>query len=1003
MDVGCTTKHLEWSAHWFLLFSLLWNVADAQTRYSVPEESKKGSVVGNLAKDLSISFSEISSSKLSIASENGKQYFSVDFKKGDLIVNERIDRESLCGQSSSCVLPVQVVIEEPLQLYRVEVDIQDINDNSPEFHSNEHTLNVAENTLPGSKFPLEVARDADVGTNALKTYVLSKNEYFSLNIITKKDGSKIPELVLDKTADREKEHMHSLILKAVDGGSPPRSGTTHITIKVLDVNDNAPVFEKSDYEIRVSENAPNGTKVLTVRAVDLDEGINGEVIYSFGSHTQGEVQNKLIIDPQTGDILLNAPLDYEDASSYQFDVRATDKGVPVMEGHSRVRIDIVDVNDNAPEVVFTSPPKPVREDAAIGTVIALISTKDADAGDNGKVTVKMSSDYPFKLKPSFSDHYALVTDAKLDREEMQEYSIELIAVDSGSPPLSSNAKVRVSILDVNDNPPSFTQPSYTVYVKENSEPGKIIAGVSAVDPDTGENAMVSYSILDSKVQDVTASSHVYINSDNGSIFSLHSFDYERLSVFQIRVQASDQGSPSLSSNVTVHVFILDENDNAPAIIYPSTAMGSLTHQKIPRSAKAGHLVTKVTAVDADSGHNAWMSYKLAEATDESLFSVNVYTGEVRTRRAVSEEDDSAQTLLVEIRDNGVPAQSATATVSILLEDGTHEPVLDLRQKDPEPIKKTGRITFYLIVSLAAVSVLSLVTFFILLVRCARHSTTRSTCCMRRMDSDDFRARNLQLQLNTDGPIKYVEVLGGDMLSHSQSFRSCLSPLSEFSDFTFVKPSSTLDFKDMISVLDASLPDNAWTFESQQQKPPNQDWRFNQNQRPGPSGAAATPEVAVGTGPWPNPPTEAEQLQALMAAANGASHTSSPPLYSSPRSCLLISEVSEATNTLTPGTMGLSTRYSPQFTLQHVPDYRQNVYIPGSTATLTSNPQQQQQQQLQLQQQMLPNMPPQQALPPAQATGPDGAAGGGAPGAQSEPPKAAQTPASKKKSTKKEKK
>ncbi|XP_041929646.1 protocadherin 2 gamma 28 isoform X45 [Alosa sapidissima] len=808
---------------------------------------------------------------------------------------------------------------------------------------------------------------------------------------------------MSKALDREKQETHKLVLTAVDGGSPVRTGTVQITVKVLDTNDNAPQFDKQSYDISILENVTSGTIVIGLKATDLDEGPNGEIQYFFGDQTPETILDIFNLNSETGLMTLKRKLDYESTSLYSIDLVAKDKGSPEMRGHSSIQISVVDVNDNAPDIVLKSLSSSMPENSPVGTVVGLISARDLDSSDNGKVSLRVLGDVPFTLKQSFENHYELVTSSLLDREKHIEYKVEISATDSGSPPLTTQKSFVFSIQDVNDNPPAFTQPIYTVYLEENSAAGKIVTSVSAVDPDTGENAKVSYSVLDTKVNDVPISSYVYINSDNGSIYSMHSFDYENLKAFHIQVQASDNGSPSLSSNVTVHVFIVDQNDNAPTVIYPSGPMGSLSHQKIPRSAKSGHLVTKVTAVDADSGHNAWMSYKLAEATDESLFSVNVYTGEVRTRRAVSEEDDSAQTLLVEIRDNGVPAQSATATVSILFEDGIHEPVLDLRQKDPEPIKKNGRIAFYLILSLASVSVLSLVTCLILVVKCARSARRSSTCCMRRMDSDDFRARNLQLQLNTDGPIKYVEVLGGDMLSHSQSFRSCLSPLSEFSDFTLVKPSSTLDFKDMISVLDASLPDNAWTFESQQQKPPNQDWRFNQNQRPGPSGAAATPEVAVGTGPWPNPPTEAEQLQALMAAANGASHTSSPPLYSSPRSCLLISEVSEATNTLTPGTMGLSTRYSPQFTLQHVPDYRQNVYIPGSTATLTSNPQQQQQQQLQLQQQMLPNMPPQQALPPAQATGPDGAAGGGAPGAQSEPPKAAQTPASKKKSTKKEKK
>ncbi|CAL8270624.1 unnamed protein product [Boreogadus saida] len=489
----------RWQALWWHHFFLLWNTIDGQTRYTIPEELKQGSVVGHLAKDLGLGLSEIFDRKLRVASEAGKQYFSVDTGKGELVVNERIDREDLCGQRASCVLPLQAVLESPLQLHRIEVDV-------------------------------------------------------------------------------------------------------------------------------------------------------------------------------------------------------------------------IDVNDNAPEIVLNSPPSPVRENVPNGTVVALISARDLDSGDNG------------------------------------------------------------------------------------------------------DNSKLSYSILDSKVQDVSVSSYVYINSENGSIYSMHSFDYEKLKVFQIQVQAKDHGSPSLSSNATVHVFILDQNDNAPSVIYPSSAVhGSLSQQRTSRSSKAGHLVTKVTAVDADSGHNAWISYRLAEATDASLFAVNLYTGEVRTKRAVSEQDDSSQRLLIEIKDDGDPVQSTTVTVSVLLEDGLHEPILDLRHKTDDSHKKTGRMALYLILSLASVSVLSLVTFLILAVKCLKSSRSSGSCCMRRSDSEDYKNpnRNLQLQLNTDGPIKYVEVLGGDMMSQSQSFRSCLSPTSEYSDFTFVKPSSTTDFKDMINVLDASLPDSTWTFESQQ--------------------------------------------------------------------------------------------------------------------------------------------------------------------------------------------
>ncbi|XP_064829036.1 protocadherin gamma-C5-like [Oncorhynchus masou masou] len=807
----------RWLALWWHHFFLLWSTIDGQTRYTIPEELKQGSVVGNLAKDLGLGLSEIFDRKLRVASEAGKQYFSVDAGKGELVVNERIDRETVCGQSASCVLPLQVVIENPLQLYRIEVDIRDINDNSPNFITNELTLKIAESVVVGRRFSLESAEDPDVGSNALKYYTISKDECFSLKVKDLSNGRKAPELVLEKPLDREKQAVHQLLLTALDGGSPVRSGTSQITITVLDVNDNFPVFEKALYKVSIHENSPKGTFMVKLKAIDVDDVQNGVVKYSFGERTPNAVLSIFDIDSNTGEMFLKGELDFENVANFEIDINAKDNGTPEMEGQCSVRVEVVDVNDNPPEIILTSKPSPLREDAPSGTVVALISARDQDSGKNGNVTLQLPRDYPFNLKPSFSNNYALVTSGVLDRESFSEYKIEITATDSGSPPLTTKKTIPVSIIDVNDNSPKFTQSSYNVYLKENGQPGSMLSSVSASDLDFGHNAKISYCILDTKVQGVSVSSYVYINSDNGSIYSMHSFDYETLKVFQILVQAKDHGSQSLSSNATVHVFILDQNDNAPAVIYPSAALGSLSHQKMPRSSKAGHLVTKVTAVDADSGHNAWVSYKLAEATDASLFNVNLYTGEVRTKRAVSEQDDSSQRLLIEIKDDGEPVQSSTVTVAILVEDGLQEPILDLRQKAPEPGKKSGRITLYLILSLASVSMLSLVTFVMLAVKCVRNSRSSGSCCMRLDDLDGFKNpnRNLQIQLNTDGPIKYVEVLGGDMLSQSQSFRSCLSPMSEFSDFTFVKPSSTTDFKEMINVLDASLPDSAWTFESQQ--------------------------------------------------------------------------------------------------------------------------------------------------------------------------------------------
>ncbi|XP_063060211.1 protocadherin gamma-C5-like [Engraulis encrasicolus] len=804
-----------WRPMWILAGVLLWSTVKAQIRYTIPEELKEGSVVGNIAKDLGLDVRDLANRNLRIASESGNAYFIVDLAKGELLVNSRIDRETLCGQNAECRLPLQVVIENPLQLHRVEINIQDINDNAPEFLTKESIMKISEAISLGKRFSVESAEDPDVGSNSLQSYSLSQNDCFRLNVKTSKDGRKVPELIVDKALDREKKSTHNLVLTAIDGGSPHKTGTTQIQILVEDVNDNDPKFELSSYKASVPESAETGFSILTLKATDLDEGVNGELEYYFDAHTPDAVKNVFEINAETGTITVIGKLDYEEKKSYTFDVSAKDKGHPQLQSDSSVHIDILDENDNAPEILLTSLPSPVNENAPIGTVVALINVKDLDSNANGKVSLILPEKSPFKLNSSFDNHYSLITNSLLDRERNPELSVELLASDSGSPQLKTRKTIKVKVLDINDNPPVFTQASYDVYIKENNPAGASLFSVLAFDKDQDKNAMLTYTIKDSKFQDIPVTSYFYINSENGTIFSMNSFDFEKIKLFKVVVQANDHGSPSLSSNTTVNVFILDQNDNVPVVIYPSASMGSVSHQRMPRSAKMGHLVTKVTAVDADSGHNAWISYRLAEATDSSLFAVNLYTGEVRTKRSVSEQDDASQRLLIEIKDNGEPVQSTTVTVDILIEDGLHEPVSDFRHKASEKDKKNSKITFYLILSLASVSVLSLLTFFILLIKCARNSRGNASCFRR--DSDGYKNpnRNLQIQLNTDGPIKYVEVLGGDMMSQSQSFGSYLSPMSEFSDLTMVKPSSTLDFKDTLRGLDASLPDSAWTFECQQ--------------------------------------------------------------------------------------------------------------------------------------------------------------------------------------------
>ncbi len=231
-----------------------------------------------------------------------------------------------------------------------------------------------------------------------------------------------------------------------------------------------------------------------------------------------------------------------------------------------------------------------------------------------------------------------MTTGDLDRELLSDYNITITATDEGSPPLSSTKNIHLTVADVNDNPPVFQEQSYRAHVQENNKPGSSICSVSATDPDWRQNGTVVYSLLSSDLNGAPVSSFLSINGDTGVIHAVRSFDYEQLKSFKVLVLARDNGSPPLSSNVTVSVFITDENDNSPQILYPSPEGNSFMTEMVPKAAQARSLVSKVIAVDADSGQNAWLSYHIIKATDPGLFTIGVHSGEIRTQRDISESD-----------------------------------------------------------------------------------------------------------------------------------------------------------------------------------------------------------------------------------------------------------------------------------------------------------------------------------------------------------------------------
>ncbi|NWT05623.1 PCDC2 protein, partial [Mionectes macconnelli] len=619
---------------------------------------------------------------------------------GALLVSERIDREELCGTLSPCSLSFEIVVENPLELYSGTVEIQDINDNDPVFPSSQARLEISESVAAGARFPLESAQDPDVGINSLQTYQLSANPNFALDVQTRVDGSKYAELVLEKELDREEQRELNLVLTALDGGSPPRSAHVQIYIDVVDANDNAPVFNQSTYKASVRENTPSGTLVARISAYDLDDGPNGDIVYSFSSHTPVKVRELFALDSTTGELRIKGQLDYEEAKLYEIYLQAKDKGVVPGVAHCKVLVEVVDVNDNAPEVTVTSVYSPVPEDAAPGTVVALLSVTDSDSHDNG-------------------------------------------------------------------------QDSYDVYVLENNMPGIPILNVSATDPDLGRNAHLSYTLF----QGDPAVGHLFsINRENGTLYLLTSLDHEDQVEFNMVVQVQDSGFPPLATNVSVSVFVTDVNDNAPTVLYPQPNSTATYPDVVAPGTPAGHMVTKVVAVDADAGYNAWISYTLLQATDSSLFSVGLHSGDIFTARQLHKDDAPQHTLVILLKDHGEPVLSTTATVSISVAEMVKEVLTDLTDVAPanDPRK---HVTFYLILAVILVSA----AFFITMLSLGIFK------CYKWRQSKELFNNSRSTTYRTPGPFHHIDAVRGGFTPPNFYHQVYLTTDSRQSDLLCKKP------------------------------------------------------------------------------------------------------------------------------------------------------------------------------------------------------------------------
>ncbi|XP_060144026.2 protocadherin-8 isoform X2 [Globicephala melas] len=695
------------------LFSLCWVLSVAQSktvRYSTFEEDAPGTVIGTLAEDLHMKVSGDTSFRLM------KQFNSslIRVREGDgqLTVGDAgLDRERLCGQAPQCVLAFDVVSfsQEQFRLVHVEVEVRDVNDHAPRFPRAQIPVEVSEGAAVGTRIPLEVPVDEDVGANGLQSVRLAEpHSPFRVELQTRADGAQCADLVLLQELDRESQAAYNLELVAQDGGRPPRSATAALSVRVLDANDHSPAFPQGAVaEVELAEDAPVGSLLLDLDAADPDEGPNGDVVFAFGSRTPPEARRLFRLDPRSGRLTLAGPVDYERQDTYELDVRAQDRGPGPRAATCKVIVRIRDVNDNAPDIAITplaAPGAPVAspfaaaaaalggadatsstgpgtpeagaislvpEGAARESLVALVSTSDRDSGANGQVRCALYGHEHFRLQPAYAGSYLVVTAGSLDRERIAEYNLTLVAEDRGAPPLRTVRPYLVRVSDENDNEPLFTRPVYEVSVRENNPPGAYLATVAARDPDLGRNGQVTYRLLEAEVGRAGGAVSTYVSVDpaTGAIYALRSFDYETLRQLDVRIQASDGGSPQLSSSALVQVRVLDQNDHAPVLVHPAPANGSL-EVAVPGRTARDTAVARVQARDADEGANGELAFDLLQQEPREAFAIGSRTGEIVLTGDLSQEPPGRvfRALLV-VSDGGRPPLSTTAAVSFVVTAG----------------------------------------------------------------------------------------------------------------------------------------------------------------------------------------------------------------------------------------------------------------------------------------------------------------------------------------------
>ena len=593
---------------------------------------------------------------------------------GILTTTASIDRESLSSGSLITLTLSGTDSQGRNVLEVIEIEIEDINDNSPTFSASDYTLIVSENLGP-QVFDLLSWSDDDEGENGKlkKAQILDIPDQSWPFIPEIKTSGTFQQVVLNITQslDREKVDHYEFTVEIEDNGYPAQTGTLNVLIDVQDINDNPPVFEKDRYQFHLQENALIPFIIHKFLATDNDYGDNGKVEYSL-SHSYSQAYFE--IDKQSGQLSLISSIDYETSPWLRSNVRgftlvvtAQDLGLSPRYASVSVEVVVVDVNDNSPMIKFHSPfmirsgmdTVEIQENIAVNSYTATIIVSDKDSGANGECDVVISGgDFgSFKLKTS--DGLILLTADHLDREIRPMYEIAIKATDRGTPSLETMKTLTVNILDQNDNSPSFTKPLYTQNVPEDAVIDQFILSVKAIDPDNGVNGSVSY-----RIESQTGGDLFKISS-SGSISNTKKLDAELNKFHILNVSASDGGSPSLISFTVVNITVTDVNDNTPVF------EKSLYTCNVPESTAVNSVICSVSASDLDSGANGEIIFTI-HRTNSAIFHISESSGDLTLLNPLDYENTEVHQLTIKASDKGRPAKYTTCEVIINVQDVNDE-------------------------------------------------------------------------------------------------------------------------------------------------------------------------------------------------------------------------------------------------------------------------------------------------------------------------------------------